>query len=92
MLDIVTYLRKPFEVQAVQVTENNLYDIAKWCEGEIMSEDGKKFIKVRVDRVVNERQKQAFPGDWVLWAGKTFKVYTDRAFKGSFDPKVYESA
>lgn len=92
MLDISTYLRKPFEVQAVQVTEDNIYDIAKWCSGEIMSEDGKRFIKVRVERVLNERQTRAFAGDWVLFAGKSFKVYTDKAFKTSFDAKVYEDA
>jgi len=90
MLDISTYLRKTFEVQAVQVTDGNIYDVAKWCSGGIMSEDGSPFIKVRVERVLNERQTRAFPGDWVVFAGRGYKVYTDRAFRASFDPKKYE--
>lgn len=44
-----------------------------------------RYIKVRVQRPANDRQTQAFVGDWILYAGTGYKVYTDRAFKKSFD-------
>jgi hypothetical protein len=83
------YIRKPFEIDAVQVTEENLEDIAKWCSGEVQKEaHGKKdvrFVKVRVNRPLNERQTKAFVGDWVLYAGTGYKVYTAKAFDSCFE-------
>ena len=43
-----------------------------------------KYIKVRVVRPANDRQTMAFVGDWILYAGTGYKVYTDRAFQKSF--------
>ena len=44
-----------------------------------------RYIKVRVVRPANDRQSMAFVGDWILYAGTGYKVYTDRAFQKSFD-------
>lgn len=84
------YVRKPFEVEAVGVTEENLEALADWCHSEVRTEDdGRKYVKVRVARAMNERQTKAFPGDWILYAGTGFKVYTDKAFERTFElPKV----
>lgn len=84
------FTRKPFEVDAVQVTTENIEDVAKWCQGEVTTEDGQQCIKVRVLRALNERQTKAFVGDWVLYAGTGYKVYIDRAFKKSFMEKAEE--
>lgn len=81
------FTRKPFEVEAVQVTEDNYEEVAKWCQGEVViNEKEGDHIKVRVLRVLNDRQTKAFIGDWVLYAGTGYKVYTANAFKNSFDP------
>lgn len=100
MLKTDKYTRKPFIIEAVQVTEENMSDVAKWCKGEILSTDSKiaadlhkepeTFIKVDVQNPMNERQTRAFVGDWVLFANQGFKVYTDRAFERSFDPVFQE--
>lgn len=85
------FIRKPFEVDAVQVTTENINDVAKWCQGEVRTDsDGKEFIKVRVMRVIDERQTQAYVGDWVLYAGTGYKVYTPKAFQKSFVEKTKE--
>lgn len=80
------FTRKPFEVDAVRVTADNIQEVAKWCQGDIV-DNGKedKHIKVRVLRVLSEKQTQAFVGDWVLYAGTGYKVYTDKAFRSSFE-------
>lgn len=84
-----TYIRKPFEVEAVQVTEENLEAVRDWCNGALYLEnEDRPYIKVWVARALNERQTKAYPEDWVLYAGTGFKVYTDRAFRRTFFPKV----
>lgn len=92
MLSPKTYIRKPFQVQAEQVTNANMHQVALWCDGEVKGlgeHDGRwgPFIEVKV---VNPdpnkpRQAQAFVGDWVLKSEKGFKVYTNRSFEKSFD-------
>lgn len=87
-LETVEYVRRPFEVTAVQVTDNNLAEVADWCEGEVReTAEGTKFVKVKVYRPMNSRQTRAFIGDWVLYSGRAYKVYTVKAFEQSFMPK-----
>lgn len=92
MLEIAEYIRKPFKVHAVEVTEENMIEVAQWCNGDLRkTPQGKtqslsaNFIAVRVARVTSPRQSQAFVGDWVLYAGTGYKVYTPKAFAHHFD-------
>jgi hypothetical protein len=84
------YVRKPFYIDAVQVTEENIAEVATWCDGELLTSSGGEgakdaYVKVRVHRPLNERQTKAFVGDWVLFAGTGYKVYTKKAFEASFE-------
>lgn len=81
------YVRKTFYVDAaIQVTAENMAEVAEWCRGDVRTmDDGSSYIKVRVIRPMDERQTRAFVTDWVLYAGTGYKVYTDKAFKNSFD-------
>jgi hypothetical protein len=85
------YARKPFYVDAVQVTAENIEDVAKWCQGDVRlgrkpeSNKDENYISVRVHMPLKDRQTMAFVGDWVLYAGQGFKVYTPNAFDNSFD-------
>jgi hypothetical protein len=88
----VKFARKPFYIDAVQVTDKNMKLVAEWCQGEVRvtkrgNKDGidEEYVKVRVHRPLNERQTQAFIGDWVLYAGSGYKVYTNKAFANSFE-------
>lgn len=88
MIETTMYVRKPFEVEAVQVTEENLELVSEWCRGMIHNEPAARYIKVNVARPLNVRQTKAYPGDWVLFANNGFKVYTDKAFEKTFDLKA----
>lgn len=79
------FVRKPLYVQAVRVTEQNFEELADWCQGDIETEGNKKFIRVRVHHPKFPKQTQAFIGDWLLWHESGYKIYTDRAFRASFD-------
>lgn len=92
-LEIRQFARRSFEVDAVLVTEDNIALVAEWCGGEVRScaalpdsgKDVDHYIKVRVYHPLNERQTKAFVGDWVLYAGKGYKVYTQKSFEASFE-------
>jgi hypothetical protein len=95
-----TYYRKPFPVQAVQVTAENLFEVASWCKGEVLvtqprsagpgSTDQKSYVKVPVVAPRNPKQTMAFPSDWVLQAGTSFKVYSTKAFMDTFRSSTIE--
>lgn len=77
------FMRQPFFVIGYPVTEKNIKTIAKWCQGQIITDDNDKplFIRVPVNRPLNRRQTEAYPGMWVLLSEddrgeKSFKVYT----------------
>lgn len=85
----VKYARKPFLIEALRVTEANMVEVANWCKGTILEakrgEKTIKYIQVPVSRPANERQKKAFIGDYVLYAGKGFKCYPPKAFDDCFE-------
>lgn len=85
MIQTEKYVRKPFYVEAIRVTEENFSEVATWCNGEIREDDkGGRYIHVRVHRPLNPRQTQAYIGDWVLYSGNGYKVYVDKSFEKSF--------
>jgi hypothetical protein len=85
------FIRKPLYVDAVRVSAQNFEAVAEWCSGEIQKETegpraGKSYIRVRVQYPKSPRQSKAFIGDWVLYTETGYKVYTNPAFRRSFDP------
>lgn len=88
MIETTKFARKPFFVDAVQVTAENMEQVAQWCKGDVRTEgsgEEVKYVKVRVNRPLTDRQTKAYVGDWVLSAGSGYKVYTDKAFAKSFE-------
>ncbi len=87
MIKTDKYARKPFLIDAVKVTSENIEEVAEWAMGEVrLTDKGDPYIHVRVHRPLTARQTKAFVGDWVLYANKGFKVYTEKAFHNTFDP------
>lgn len=88
-----TYTRKRLDVDAVQVSAENMEEVAEWCGGSIKGDGTTKHIKVNINRPLSERQTKAFVGDWVLHSVTGFRIYTPKAFENGFqlvktgDPK-----
>ena len=82
------FVRKPFHIEAIQVTIENMAEVANWCGGEVRRQGPRaaRYIQVPVVRTFNDRQSMAFTGDWVTKSGNKFKVYTDSSLKATFDP------
>lgn len=90
VIETQKYVRKAFEVDVAQVSAENLAAIAEWCGGAIKStpskpgRPGTRYVEVDVHKPQDERYKRAMIGDYILWNGKSFKVYLQNAFKNSF--------
>jgi hypothetical protein len=84
MDEVKKYCRKPFEIEAVQVTLENMAAVAEWCGGSVITEETSKFVKVNVTKPLNDRLTRAFVGDWVTKASYGYKVYTNKAFGREF--------
>src|SRR5690606_9703597 len=60
-MQTAVYARKSFNVEAVQVTQENIEEVANWCGGQIKeNRDGAPYIKIDVKRALNERQRRAY--------------------------------
>jgi hypothetical protein len=94
------YVRKPLYVDAVQITKRNFIELVKWCQGEIRTNEGDELvvleeengfnpndhhIRVRVHNPTKIRQTKGYVGDWILYTNRGYKIYTQKAFKLSFD-------
>lgn len=86
-IEPIKFARRPFYVDAIQVTAENMADVAEWCSGTVIPQTAERgaHIHVRVFRPMNENQSRAFIGDWLLYAGSGYKVYTTKAFGESFE-------
>lgn len=90
-MDIKSARRKSFDVTYVVVTEENIEEVAAWCNGEIGGEGQERFVKVTDKNAISTRQAKAFVDDYVLKmsdTGTSFKAFTEKAFKKSYEPIV----
>lgn len=74
------FMRKPFYVMGIEVTKGNMDAVARWCEGHVIRDTDRPFIRVPVERATNRRQTEAYVGTWVTMSRqrdeRSFKVYT----------------
>jgi hypothetical protein len=90
----MVFVRRQFEVEAVQVTRQNMADVAEWCGGRIIQAVPKgktaavDCIKIRVLGAISERHTQAFVNDWVTYGAAFYKIFNPKAFEHAFEPKM----
>lgn len=85
-MQTTTYLRREFPVEEVQVTAENMQEVAQWCGGKVVPEGGvPTHIWADIPNALNERQKKAYIGDHVLkQPNGTFKFFKNTAFHNTF--------
>lgn len=88
------YTSKPTYVDAIEVTVENLTEVAVWCHGDVRTEGHPKtepekpdvkYIKINMYHPLNARQTKAYAGDMVVYSGTKFKVFTQKAFASTFE-------
>lgn len=99
------YRRKTFDVEAIQVTHENMQGIAEWCGGRVtvywpdihrQSGDyrsGQTCVEIVIGSVNGREQLgRAYPGDWVTRLVDTanFRVYREKSFNEAFHEVLTE--
>lgn len=80
--------RKDFDVEAVQVTAENMKEVAAWCRGELDDKFSEQtYILVQGGPNVDY---EVYVGDWVVMADGGFQFYPDAWFRRVFEPRVVE--
>lgn len=98
MVDWEEWHRKSFKVRAVQVTKENILEVAHLCGGEYRTKvDIEGWVRNKPQEHIylhkgggtgGHRQAMAFVGDWILTTnGISFRIYTDKAFRGVFETR-----
>lgn len=89
-LEVREFTRRSFPVQAVEVTEENLKEVAQWCGGKVKTFHGETYIHVPVKMPNNPYKSpnpfKAFIGYRVLKSETGFRVYRPDAFEAAFEP------
>lgn len=81
-LEFTEFVRKPFVIEAVEVTEENIAEVAKYV-GELEKlDDGTTFI--RVDRRLVPNVFRVMPGYFMTRMGDHIRCYSRKVFTEQF--------
>lgn len=82
-LNFSTFVRKPFTVEAVLITEDNIEEVSKFV-GELKhkKEDGSPFIQV--DRRIVPSVHRVYPGFWMTQMNNNIRCYAPHVFTEQF--------
>lgn len=84
-LNFTPYKRRPFEVEAVQITEDNIEECALLI-GELDEKDGEPFVRINKRIVPNIHR--AYVGWWITRMDDNLRCYSSRIFDEQFEPNV----
>lgn len=86
-LQFVTFVRKPFVVDAVEITTENIGEAAKYIGD--LREDDDGTVYILVDRRLVPNVARVFPGFYMTKMGKNVRCYSRKIFKDQF---VFQTA
>lgn len=81
-MEFNSFVRKPFTVEAVEITEDNIAEIAELVGVLRKKDDGTPYI--RVDRRLVPNIYQVYPGFWMTKMGDNIRCYSKKIFKEQF--------
>lgn len=87
-MDFTTFVRKPFVVEAVEVTAENINEVAKYIGDVREREDGTQYILV--DRRLVPNVFKVYPGFFMTKMGENIRCYSRKIFKEQFIEKTAE--
>jgi hypothetical protein len=82
MMDFKDYIRKPFVVEAVEITRDNIEECAEIIGELCFKDDGSPYIQVDQELVPNVFR--VFPGYWMTKMGDNVRCYSKKVFKDQF--------
>lgn len=89
------YIRQARPVDAVKVTDENIKDVAAWCNGLHIPKPGlagagenfdQDYVYIASSHPNSTAQTRAFPGDWIIREDfRRFRIITNKQFKNSYE-------
>lgn len=76
------FVRKPFIIEAVEITEDNIGEIAQFVGTLRKKKDGTPYIQV--DRLLVPSIPRVYPGFWMTKMDDNVRCYSNRTFKEQF--------
>lgn len=81
-MELSMFVRKPFTVEAVEVTRDNIAEVAELVGTLREKDDGTPYIQV--DRRLVPNIYRVYPGFWMTRMGDNIRCYSKRIFKNQF--------
>lgn len=81
-MEFTNFVRKPFVVSAVEVTKENIAEIATFIGEFREKDDGTPYIQV--DRRLIPNIFRVYPGFWMTKMGDNVRCYSKRVFTEQF--------
>lgn len=81
-METTKFVRKPFLVEAVEVTSENLDEIAELV-GDVR-EDDNGTLYIHVDRRLVPNVYRVYPGFWMTKMGDHIRCYSKKIFRAQF--------
>lgn len=81
-MEFTTFIRKPFIVNVVEITENNIAELAELVGTLEQKEDGSPYI--RVNRKLVPNVFRVFPGYFMTKLGDNVRCYSKPVFEKQF--------
>lgn len=84
-LEFSSFVRKPFTVEAVRITEANIAEVAEYV-GEVryLDEKNNKKPYIHVNRRLVPNVLRVFPGFWMTRMGDNVRCYANKVFHDQF--------
>lgn len=90
-MEFQPYIRKPFEVEAIEITEENIKEVSKMIGKLHFSDEGVPFIDVDPKKVPSVTR--VWPGYWLTKVGNSnLRCFTKKIFNSQFQPSSDEIA
>ena len=89
-MQFTSFVRKPFVVEAIEVTAENIEEVAKYIGDVREKEDGTKYILV--DRRLVPNVFKVYPGFFMTKMGENIRCYSRKIFKEQFVEQSEEMA
>lgn len=84
-MEFATFVRKPFVVDAIEITVENIGDVAKYVGDLKEKDDGTPYILV--DRRLVPNVYKVYPGFFMTKMGENIRCYSKKIFTDQFMEK-----
>lgn len=83
-MEFIKFIRRPFEVDALEITEENIREVAKLIAfGNVRKKDGAHFIIVD-RRIIPGGIERVYPGWFLTKMGNNYRCYAPTLFNAQF--------